>query len=133
MMKSAMLQRQLRFQAVKIKELQSFIQECKENCGWAKNEGMEHMLEAWRKSLKVVRKQMSKMDELQRFTKAELKEAYFYENFGKTWEAMPPLGIEVLQQCAEDDVCDVPPEGWQCTRQKGHEGPCAAYPISEEL
>jgi len=25
-------------------------------------------------------------------------------------------------------LCDVPPEGWYCTRDKGHEGPCAALP-----
>jgi hypothetical protein len=24
--------------------------------------------------------------------------------------------------------CDIPPEGWFCTRLYGHEGPCAAYP-----
>lgn len=24
--------------------------------------------------------------------------------------------------------CDVPPFGWFCTREKGHDGPCAAYP-----
>jgi hypothetical protein len=27
--------------------------------------------------------------------------------------------------------CDRPPEGWYCTRDKGHEGPCAAHPASE--
>ena len=25
--------------------------------------------------------------------------------------------------------CDVPPEGWYCTREKGHDGPCAAYAL----
>lgn len=25
-------------------------------------------------------------------------------------------------------VCQVPPEGWACTRKVGHEGPCAAIP-----
>lgn len=25
--------------------------------------------------------------------------------------------------------CNVPPEGWKCSRQAGHEGPCAATPI----
>lgn len=24
--------------------------------------------------------------------------------------------------------CKVPPEGWYCTREPGHDGPCAAYP-----
>lgn len=23
-----------------------------------------------------------------------------------------------------DNTCDVPPEGWRCTRDRGHEGPC---------
>lgn len=25
-------------------------------------------------------------------------------------------------------ACDKPPEGWYCTRGRGHEGPCAAVP-----
>ena len=25
-------------------------------------------------------------------------------------------------------VCNRPPTGWNCTRDVGHEGPCAAYP-----
>lgn len=29
-------------------------------------------------------------------------------------------------------VCQVPPEGWCCTRAVGHEGPCAAYPTRIE-
>lgn len=24
--------------------------------------------------------------------------------------------------------CQVPPKGWRCTREPGHEGPCAALP-----
>ena len=27
--------------------------------------------------------------------------------------------------------CDVPPEGWVCTRPAGHAGPCAAKPIPQ--
>ena len=27
--------------------------------------------------------------------------------------------------------CHRPPPGWYCTRQQGHEGPCAARPLSE--
>ena len=26
--------------------------------------------------------------------------------------------------------CTNPPEGWECTRAAGHEGPCAAYPLA---
>lgn len=29
---------------------------------------------------------------------------------------------------AASAVCDVPPEGWSCSREKGHDGPCAASP-----
>jgi hypothetical protein len=25
--------------------------------------------------------------------------------------------------------CTKPPDGWRCTRPKGHDGPCAAVPI----
>ena len=28
--------------------------------------------------------------------------------------------------------CTVAPEGWRCTRNKGHEGPCAAIPINRD-
>lgn len=24
--------------------------------------------------------------------------------------------------------CEVPPQGWYCTRKAGHDGPCAALP-----
>lgn len=33
-----------------------------------------------------------------------------------------------LQTASEAEVCTVPPEGWVCTRPKGHTGPCAALP-----
>lgn len=26
--------------------------------------------------------------------------------------------------------CTLPPKGWYCTRESGHDGPCAAWPIS---
>lgn len=28
-------------------------------------------------------------------------------------------------------TCPVPPAGWYCTRQAGHDGPCAAHPVKE--
>jgi hypothetical protein len=28
-----------------------------------------------------------------------------------------------------DARCTVPPAGWECTRRKGHDGPCAARPV----
>lgn len=33
-------------------------------------------------------------------------------------------GYEAAQSDA--NFCDVPPQGWLCTRQAGHDGPCAA-------
>lgn len=27
--------------------------------------------------------------------------------------------------------CDLPPDGWRCTRERGHEGPCAAVPSND--
>lgn len=29
--------------------------------------------------------------------------------------------------------CEVPPPGWVCTREKNHEGPCAAHPTDETV
>lgn len=28
--------------------------------------------------------------------------------------------------------CAIPPEGWYCTREAGHDGPCAAWPTNKE-
>lgn len=33
---------------------------------------------------------------------------------------------------SKDKICDIPPEGWYCSRPQGHEGPCAAWPVSHE-
>jgi hypothetical protein len=30
---------------------------------------------------------------------------------------------------SEAERCDVPPEGWWCSREKGHDGPCAAREV----
>jgi hypothetical protein len=38
--------------------------------------------------------------------------------------------LKRLDQSAEE--CDVPPPGWRCTRLKGHDGPCAAWPTEPE-
>ena len=32
----------------------------------------------------------------------------------------------------QDEECDVPPFGWRCTREKDHEGPCAAVESPED-
>jgi hypothetical protein len=43
---------------------------------------------------------------------------------------------DVLERAAEafdlamapvPEDCKLPPQGWYCTRQAGHDGPCAAY------
>ena len=37
---------------------------------------------------------------------------------------MCPELIEV-----EAAICPLPPDGWLCTREVGHDGPCAAWPL----
>lgn len=32
-----------------------------------------------------------------------------------------------------NDVCTLPPPGWHCTREYGHEGPCAAVPTNNKM
>jgi hypothetical protein len=32
----------------------------------------------------------------------------------------------------QDDNCQVPPPGWWCSRDPGHDGPCAAYPYNDD-
>lgn len=46
-------------------------------------------------------------------------------------QAMPDPGVDRILDMARDldNECDVPPIGWRCTREKGHEGPCAALPM----
>lgn len=31
------------------------------------------------------------------------------------------------------DPCDLAPPGWVCTREIGHDGPCAAWPLYPDL
>lgn len=33
----------------------------------------------------------------------------------------------------EIERCDLPPEGWWCSRGRGHDGPCAARPVADEV
>jgi hypothetical protein len=35
-------------------------------------------------------------------------------------------------QMADGPPCEVPPEGWACSRGAGHDGPCAPYPIGAQ-
>ena len=43
--------------------------------------------------------------------------------------------IAGLKQAVEHQrsLCRVPPPGWWCSRESGHEGPCAARPIRPAL
>ena len=36
--------------------------------------------------------------------------------------------IADLEALRRRDGCRVPPAGWECTREPGHDGPCAAVP-----
>jgi hypothetical protein len=38
-----------------------------------------------------------------------------------------------LQAIGKTGQCDAPPEGWECSRAKGHDGPCAAHPIRSDF
>lgn len=29
------------------------------------------------------------------------------------------------------EQCNIPPKGWRCIREPGHDGPCAAMPVSD--
>lgn len=37
--------------------------------------------------------------------------------------------MNTIDSTQQETKCDRPPEGWECTRKSGHEGPCAAIPI----
>ncbi len=36
----------------------------------------------------------------------------------------------VFQHPSMKNICLIPPEGWFCTRKPGHDGPCAAIPLT---
>jgi hypothetical protein len=42
-------------------------------------------------------------------------------------------GIKIMaaEVLSPTEQCDKPPEGWSCSRIKGHEGPCAAAPLAQ--
>ncbi len=35
----------------------------------------------------------------------------------------------LIHQAIDAQPCTVPPKGWRCTRESGHDGPCAAWPV----
>ncbi len=40
------------------------------------------------------------------------------------------IDVEITKQPeANHEVCQVPPLGWWCSREPGHDGPCAARPM----
>ena len=40
----------------------------------------------------------------------------------------PPAG-----ERRKGGACELPPPGWRCSRDKGHDGPCAARPVAKVI
>ena len=56
------------------------------------------------------------------------------EGFGRTLSATE-TGVSTFEAAIDEflrqlNLCDVPPNGWKCSRERGHDGPCAAIPMS---
>lgn len=58
---------------------------------------------------------------------------------GEKWACKPDIfaaTYELADECAvrepQTTRCSIPPPGWYCTREPGHEGPCAAIPCKGE-
>lgn len=48
-------------------------------------------------------------------------------------EALKEMEANIARIRASSDLhCTVPPEGWKCSREPGHDGPCAASPVCED-
>lgn len=48
-------------------------------------------------------------------------------------EALKEMEANIARIRAESSLhCTVPPEGYECSRTPGHEGPCAAHPVAAE-
>lgn len=45
-------------------------------------------------------------------------------------ESKRALAAAIVEE--KERACTIPPQGWICTRGKGHEGPCAAVPMSKD-
>lgn len=45
------------------------------------------------------------------------------------WQHLEPIRVTFATRT--EKVCTVPPAGWSCSREPGHEGPCAASPVDE--
>ncbi|MDR5839372.1 hypothetical protein [Caballeronia sp. LZ034LL] len=52
---------------------------------------------------------------------------------GQTKNSLFRSGVKVMaaEILSPAEQCNKPPEGWSCSRIKGHEGPCAAIPQSQ--
>lgn len=76
------------------------------------------------------------------------KETYFQPYGQAIAQAMlvyvPFTQLELVSELSETDrgangfgstdrFCDKAPEGWKCSRVKGHEGPCAASPVGSPI
>lgn len=51
------------------------------------------------------------------------------EDVGSRWQAAVEHPPEKEEEPMSTKQCDLPPEGWRCTRDAGHEGPCAAVQV----
>lgn len=71
---------------------------------------------------------LSLIEEIERLTAPQANAWRVIDRKGKRFtiyhqglaEAIADLGLTVTP------MCDVPPAGWECSRNKGHAGPCAA-------
>lgn len=41
--------------------------------------------------------------------------------------AVAPVPAGTITETDANDICQLPPDGWYCTRKAGHDGPCAAH------
>jgi hypothetical protein len=48
---------------------------------------------------------------------------------GGAYNEQPDLLEESEDMAAHDQGCTLPPPGWWCSREPGHDNPCAARPI----
>lgn len=45
----------------------------------------------------------------------------------------PETTKDIIDNQKEDQRCKIPPEGWWCSRESGHTGPCAARPTVKKV
>jgi hypothetical protein len=135
------MQRNCKLLSTVLTEMYSAQQELKAGLAhWkqrAKEEPEDHDVQnavvAYGKAIPKFKDRTKKLEELQKQLKTELKHAQMLEMWSLEDEEF--WAEEARLKQAEQDgfvvagsvmQCDTPPEGWYCTREYGHEGPCAA-------